>query len=110
MTWTTILVSIGLILIKHRDLNSWYNNDRPPIERLFSYPFYKNMLNTYLNQILNELNTSEWHLTAAKQDLISNVLQSDPLFDDYGFQYYDFQKPLMKIMVNMQIKGYGVSI
>ena len=76
----------------NRDLNSWHNNDRPLIERLLSYPFYKNMFNTYLNQILNELNTSQWYSNLyQKQDLISNALQLDPYYSmDYGFQYYDF--------------------
>lgn len=76
----------------NRDLNSWHNNDRPLIERLLSYPFYKNMFNNYLNQILNELNTSEWYSSLyQKQDLISNALQSDLYYSmDYGFQYYDF--------------------
>ena len=76
----------------NRDFNSWHNNDRPLVERLLSYPYYKNMFNSYLNQILNELNTTEWYSNLyQKQDLISNALQSDTYYSmDYGFQYYDF--------------------
>ena len=76
----------------NRDLNNWHNNDRPLVERLLSYPFYKNIFNAFLNQILNELDASEWYSNLIhKQELLSNALQSDTYYSmDYGFDYYDF--------------------
>ena len=40
----------------NRDLNSWHNTNRPLIVRLLSYPFYNDLFNTYLDQILTDLN------------------------------------------------------
>ena len=45
----------------NRDFNSWYNTNRPLIVRLLSYPFYHYQLNTYLEQILTDLNSSDWY-------------------------------------------------
>ncbi len=76
----------------NRDLNSWHNNDRPLVERLLSYPFYNDQFNSYLNQILNDLNTSGWYSDLnQKKALISSAVQLDNYYSmDYGFQYSDF--------------------
>lgn len=76
----------------NRDLNSWHNNDRPLVERLLSYPFYNDQFNSYLNQILNDLNTSGWYSDLhQKKGLISSAVQLDNYYSmDYGFQYSDF--------------------
>ena len=42
----------------NRNLNNWHSNDRPLVERLLSYPFYKDLFNSYLSQIFNNLNVS----------------------------------------------------
>ena len=76
----------------NRDLNSWHNNDRPLVERLLSYPFYNDQFNSYLNQILNDINTSGWYSDLhQKKGLISSAVQLDNYYSmDYGFQYSDF--------------------
>jgi len=76
----------------NRNLNSWHNNDRPLVERLLSYPFYNDLFNSYLDQILNDLNTSGWYSDLQdKKGLISSAVQSDSYYSmDYGFQYSDF--------------------
>jgi len=76
----------------NRDLNSWHSNDRPLVERLLSYPFYNDLFNSYLDQILNDLNTSGWYSDLQqKKGLISSAVQSDTYYSmDYGFQYSDF--------------------
>ena len=75
-----------------RDLNNWHNNDRPLIERLLSYPYYNDLFNSYLDQILNDLNTSDWHAELQqKVSLLINAVQSDTYYSmDYGFQFTDF--------------------
>ena len=45
----------------NRDLNSWHNSNRPLIVRLLSYPYYNDLFNTYLDQILTDLNSSDWY-------------------------------------------------
>ena len=76
----------------NRDLNSWHNSNRPLIERLLSYPFYKDVFNTYLDNILFDLNTSSWYTNLQQKQLeISSAVQSDPYYSlDYGFQHTDF--------------------
>ena len=76
----------------NRDLNNWHSNDRPLVERLLSYPFYNHLFNSYLSQILNNLNVSGWYTDLqAKKSLISSAVQSDSYYSmDYGFQYSDF--------------------
>jgi hypothetical protein len=76
----------------NRDLNNWHSNDRPLVERLLSYPFYNDLFNSYLSQILNNLNVSGWYTDLqAKKSLISSAVQSDSYYSmDYGFQYSDF--------------------
>ena len=76
----------------NRNLNSWHNNDRPLVERLLSYPFYNDLFNSYLDQILNDLNTSGWYADLQqKKGLISSAVQTDTYYPmDYGFQYSDF--------------------
>jgi len=76
----------------NRDLNSWHSNDRPLVERLLSYPYYNDLFNSYLDQILNDLNTSGWYSDLQqKKGLISSAVQSDTYYSmDYGFQYSDF--------------------
>ena len=75
-----------------RDLNSWHNNDRPLVERLLSYPYFNDLFNSYLDQILNDLNTSDWHAELQqKVSLLINAVQSDTYYSmDYGFQFTDF--------------------
>ena len=75
-----------------RDLNNWHNNDRPLIERLLSYPYYNDLFNSYLDQILNDLNTSDWHAELQqKVSLLISAVQSDTYYSmDYGFQFTDF--------------------
>ncbi len=75
-----------------RNLNNWHSNDRPLVERLLSYPFYSDMFNSFLNQILNDLNTSGWYSDLQlKKSLISSGVQLDTYYSmDYGFQYSDF--------------------
>ena len=62
------------------------------MERLLSYPFYNDLFNSYLSQILNNLNVSGWYSDLqAKKGLISSAVQSDSYYSmDYGFQYSDF--------------------
>lgn len=76
----------------NRDLNAWHNTDRPLIERLLSYPFYKDVFNAYLDNMLFDLNTSSWYADLQqKQGEISAAVQSDPYYSlDYGFQHSDF--------------------
>ena len=76
----------------NRDLNNWHNNDRPLVERLLSYPFYNDLFNSYLDEILNDLNTSPWYTNLQqKKGLISSAVQLDTYYPmDYGFQYSDF--------------------
>ena len=76
----------------NRNLNSWHNNDRPLVERLLSYPFYNDLFNSYLDQILNGLNSSGWYADLQqKKGLISGAVQTDTYYPmDYGFQYSDF--------------------
>ena len=45
----------------NRDFNSWHNTNRPLVERLLSYPYYNDLFNYYLDQILNDLNSSDWY-------------------------------------------------
>ena len=76
-----------------RNLNNWHSNDRPLVERLLSYPFYSDMFNSFLDQILNDLNTSSgWYSDLQlKKSLISSGVQLDTYYSmDYGFQYSDF--------------------
>ena len=75
-----------------RDLNSWYNNDRPLVERLLSYPYFNDLFNSYLDQILNDLNTSDWNAELQqKVSLLISAVQSDTYYSmDYGFQFTDF--------------------
>ena len=75
-----------------RNLNNWHSNDRPLVERLLSYPFYSDMFNSFLDQILNDLNTSGWYSDLqSKKSLISSGVQLDTYYSmDYGFQYSDF--------------------
>ena len=75
-----------------RNLNNWHSNDRPLVERLLSYPFYSDMFNSFLDQILNDLNTSGWYSDLqSKKSLISSGVQLDTYYSmDYGFQYPDF--------------------
>ena len=75
-----------------RNLNNWHSNDRPLVERLLSYPFYSDMFNSFLDQILNDLNTSGWYSDLQlKKSLISSGVQLDTFYSmDYGFQYSDF--------------------
>ena len=76
----------------NRNLNNWHSNDRPLVERLLSYPFYNDLFNSYLSQILNNLNVSGWYSDLqAKKGLISSAVQTDSYYSmDYGFQYSDF--------------------
>ena len=76
----------------NRDLNSWYNNDRPLVERLLSYNFYNDLFNSYLDQIFNDLNTVGWYSDLQQMKvLISSSVQLDTYYSmDYGFQYSDF--------------------
>jgi hypothetical protein len=76
----------------NRNLNNWHSNDRPLVERLLSYPFYKDLFNSYLSQILNNLNVSGWYSNLqAKKGLINSAVQTDSYYSmDYGFQYSDF--------------------
>ena len=76
----------------NRDLNTWHNTDRPLIERLLSYPFYRDVFNAYLDNMLFDLNTSSWYADLQqKQGEISTAVQSDPYYSlDYGFQHSDF--------------------
>ena len=62
------------------------------MERLLSYPFYNDLFNSYLDQILNDLNTSGWYADLQqKKGLISSAVQTDTYYPmDYGFQYSDF--------------------
>ena len=75
-----------------RDLNSWHNNDRPLVERLLSYTYYNDLFNSYLDQILNDLNTSDWYdELQQKVNLLIGAVQSDTYYSmDYGFQFTDF--------------------
>jgi len=75
-----------------RDLNSWHNNNRPLVERLLSYPYYNDLFNSYLDQILNDLNTSDWYTELQQKiSLLSSAVQSDSYYSmDYGFQFTDF--------------------
>ena len=75
-----------------RDLNNWHNNDRPLVERLLSYPYFNDLFNSYLDQILNDLNTSDWHAELQqKVSLLISAVQSDTYYSmDYGFQFTDF--------------------
>ena len=75
-----------------RDLNSWYNNNRPLVERLLSYPYFNDLFNSYLDQILNDLNTSDWYAELQqKVSLLISAVQSDTYYSmDYGFQFTDF--------------------
>ncbi len=75
-----------------RNLNNWHSNDRPLVERLLSYPYYSDMFNSFLDQILNDLNTSGWYSDLqSKKSLISSGVQLDTYYSmDYGFQYSDF--------------------
>ena len=75
-----------------RNLNNWHSNDRPLVERLLSYPFYSDMFNSYLDLLLNDLNTSGWYSDLqSKKSLISSGVQLDTYYSmDYGFQYSDF--------------------
>ena len=76
----------------NRDLNSWHNSNRPLIVRLLSYPYYNDFFNTYLDQILTDLNSSEWYNELQlKVSLLSSAVQSDTYYSmDYGFQFTDF--------------------
>ena len=62
------------------------------MERLLSYPYYKNLFNSYLNQIFNDLNSLGWYSDLQqKKGLISSAVQLDTYYSmDYGFQYSDF--------------------
>ncbi len=75
-----------------RNLNNWHSNDRPLVERLLSYPFYSDIFNSYLDLILNDLNTGGWYSNLqSKKSLISSGVQLDTYYSmDYGFQYSDF--------------------
>ncbi len=76
----------------NRDFNSWHNTNRPIIVRLFSYPFYRDFFNSHLDQILTDLNSSDWYNELQqKVNLLSSAVQSDTYYSmDYGFQFTDF--------------------
>ena len=76
----------------NRDFNSWHNTNRPIIVRLFSYPFYRDLFNSHLDQILTDLNSSDWYNELQqKVNLLSSAVQSDTYYSmDYGFQFTDF--------------------
>ena len=75
-----------------RDLNSWHSNNRPLVERLLSYPYFNDLFNSYLDQILNDLNTSDWYAELQqKVSLLISAVQLDTYYSmDYGFQFTDF--------------------
>ena len=76
----------------NRDLNSWHNTNRPLIVKLLSFPFYNDLFNSYLDQILNDLNSSDWYAELQqKVNLLSSAVQLDTYYSmDYGFQFTDF--------------------
>ena len=76
----------------NRDLNSWHNSNRPLIVRLLSFSFYNDLFNSYLEQILTQLNSSDWYNELQlKVNLLSSAVQSDNYYSmDYGFQFTDF--------------------
>lgn len=75
-----------------RDLNNWHSNNRPLVERLLSYPYYQDLFNVYLEEVLNNFNSSNWlSELQQKQTDLSTSVQSDTYYSmDYGFQHSDF--------------------
>ena len=75
-----------------RPLNSWHDINRPLINRLLSYPYYKDLFNQYLNElILNLLNSNWYSELQQKKNQLSASVQFDSYYTmDYGFQYADF--------------------
>lgn len=75
-----------------RNVNSWYSANRPLVERLLTYPYYRNRFNLYLEEIFTYYTNSNW-LTELqqKQSDLSAFVQSDTYYTmDYGFQHADF--------------------
>ena len=56
------------------------------------YPYYNDLFNSYLDQILNDLNTSDWYAELQqKVSLLISAVQLDTYYSmDYGFQFTDF--------------------
>ena len=75
-----------------RHLNYWHSSERPLVERLLSYPYYKNKFNAYLEEILSYFEDTDWDaVLKSKQDQLSSAVQEDTYYSlDYGFQYADF--------------------
>lgn len=75
-----------------RSLNYWQNANRPLVERLLSYPYYRDQFNVYLNEILTNFNNSNWlSQLQQKQTELGPSVQADTYYNmDYGFQYFDF--------------------
>lgn len=77
-----------------RNINAWPpNQERPLFNRLMSVPFYKNLFNTYLQEIVNtEFNSSN---LLPRLNEIQNLIEQTALSDtykslDYGFTNDDF--------------------
>ena len=86
---------IGIDWSTH-NLNNWHSGDRPLVDRLLSHPYYKDQFNVYLEEILNDLDSSNWYtVLKEKQAEISASVQSDSYYNlDYGFEFSDFLNAL----------------
>ena len=75
-----------------RDLNSWYSDERPIIERLLSIPYYRDQFNRYLEEVLTYFEQTDWTtLLQQKQVELGLSVQEDTYYPlDYGFEYTDF--------------------
>ena len=75
-----------------RDLNSWYSDERPIIERLLSIPYYRDQFNRYLEEVLTYFEQTDWTtLLQQKQVELDLAVHEDTYYPlDYGFEYTDF--------------------
>ena len=78
------------------DLNSWYSEDKPLVERILSYPYYKEQFNLYLEEIITYYEQSDWYTVLQQnQTQLSAAVESDSYYTlDYGFQHGDFLNAL----------------
>ncbi len=79
-----------------RSVNYWQNSNRPLVDRLLSYPYYRDQFNLYLEELLNYLDDPNTLLgLQQKQNEIGTFVQTDTYYSmDYGFQYSDFSNAL----------------
>lgn len=75
-----------------RDLNNWNSLERPLVQRLLSYPYYRNQFNLYLEEILTYFDDTDWQgILQDKQAELLVSVQTDAYYPlDYGFQSSDF--------------------